>query len=69
MPKLPVTPEPTYRKENGTTFSYAAETSTRPFAYNAQEWKEYRLTMNVEDATTTLSDCAEYATGKNTTFT
>ena len=41
MPKLSVAAEPTDWKENGITLTYAGETATRPFAYNAPEWKEY----------------------------
>ena len=41
MPKLPVTAEPTDWKENGITLTYAAETATRAFANDVQEWKEY----------------------------
>ncbi|PVU64922.1 hypothetical protein C9E85_15590 [Plesiomonas shigelloides] len=40
MPNLSVTAQITDGKENGITFAYAAETATRPFAYNVQEWKE-----------------------------
>ena len=41
MPDRPVTVEHTDWNENGITFAYAAETSTRPFTNNVQEWKEY----------------------------
>ncbi|WP_218575458.1 hypothetical protein, partial [Plesiomonas shigelloides] len=41
MPNRSVTAEITDRKENRITFAYSADTSTRPFAYNVQEWKEY----------------------------
>ena len=41
MPKLSVAAEPTDWKENGITFAYTADTSTRPFANIVQEWKEY----------------------------
>ena len=41
MPDRPVTAKPSDWNENGITFAYAAETSTRPFTNNVQEWKEY----------------------------
>ena len=41
MPKLSVAAEPADGKENRITFAYTEETSTRPFANNVQEWKEY----------------------------
>ncbi|MFL1801226.1 hypothetical protein ACJW8F_07520 [Plesiomonas shigelloides] len=41
MPKLSVAAEPTDWKENGISFAYTADTSTRPFANIVQEWKEY----------------------------
>ena len=69
IPKLPVAVGPADGKENRITFAYTIETSTRPFANNVQEWKEYWLTVNAEDASAILPDSAEYATGKDTIFT
>ena len=69
IPKLPVTVEPADGKENRITFAYTVETSTRAFANNVQEWKEYWLTVNAEEASATLPDSAKYATGMNVMFT
>ena len=48
MPKLPVTAEPADWKENGITLTYAAEASTRAFANDVQEWKEFWGSVNIE---------------------
>ena len=55
MPKLPVAVEPADGKENRITFAYTADTSTRPFTYNVQDWKEYDIYVNDKVAKTTHS--------------
>ena len=69
MPKLPVTAEPADWKENGITLTYAAETATRAFANDVQEWKEYWGSVNIECTSATWPDSADHAIGKNAIFT
>ena len=69
MPDQPVTVEPTDWNENGITFAYAAETSTRPFTNNIQEWKEFWIAVDSAQASTTWPGYLDEATGMNTIFT
>ncbi|EON90511.1 hypothetical protein [Plesiomonas shigelloides] len=59
MPKLLVAAEPTDWKEDGITFAYTAETSTRSFANYVQEWNEYDIYVDSAVAKTTRPFDAE----------
>ena len=69
MPKLPVTAEPADWKEYWITLTYAAETSTRAFANDVQEWEVFCGSVNIECTSATWPDSADHAIGKNAIFT
>ena len=54
MPVLSATAEPTDGKESWITFTYTAETATRPFDSEAKSKKEYNCATKTSLATTTI---------------